>query len=645
MAAVSRDEPNAPVYLWINPKFRTPDELGENEEAEALLREADQIGAFNVGFEMAVTWGTHERKAASPFRQPPPIEAWRCSAAVARKAGLPSSLEKMAEALNLPVQKDNKGKALIRFFSIPRKDGKFNEPRDHPEKWRQFCEYCRTDVRVEKMGDHKLKAFELQGDALATFQFDLRMNARGIPVNLQALRNAKKIIDTVESEVTAEFQKLTGLNPTQREKIEAWLATQGCKMPNMQATTVEEAIESRRQTSAQPVALRALELYAKLSYAAVKKVETMLDWACPDARMRGVLKYHGANTGRWTAGGPQIQNAKNPTAEMYPITPYAYQAVIEGKNMEYVSLAFGEPYEVLASSIRHFVQWEGGELLDADYNAIEGRVACWISGQNDILKDWADDKDLYLRAVAFVYQEPEASLSKKDKRRSFGKVVELACQFGLGLEGFIRTCAKWSLPCTPQLAARAVYEYYRPTHKKIVARWYYLSDCVHEAFSFQGVKCGPFLVRTVAGIKYLLQTLPSGRSLAYPHIEINKREPTELEKAEMENGKKYPEKRFLEITYWGQLPMSTQWGRIKLHGSLLFQHEVQAIAADIMAHGAICAEKAGMPPFALIHDQGLSLRENGRTAEDYAKALGTLPPWAKGLPLKVEAKVANFYSK
>jgi hypothetical protein len=52
-----------------------------------------------------------------------------------------------------------------------------------------------------------------------------------------------------------------------------------------------------------------------------------------------------------------------------------------------------------------------------------------------------------------------------------------------------------------------------------------------------------------------------------------------------------------------------------------------------------------MRPFALIHDQGLAIRCDGKTAEEFAAALADVPAWAKGLPLKVEAKIVPFYSK
>ena len=91
--------------------------------------------------------------------------------------------------------------------------------------------------------------------------------------------------------------------------------------------------------------------------------------------------------------------------------------------------------------------------------------------------------------------------------------------------------------------------------------------------------------------------------------------------------------------------MSQQAGRIKLYGGKLAENASQAVAADVMSHGARVAEARGMLPFALIHDQGLAIRRDGKTAEEFAAALADVPVWAKGLPLKVEAKIAPFYSK
>ncbi len=84
---------------------------------------------------------------------------------------------------------------------------------------------------------------------------------------------------------------------------------------------------------------------------------------------------------------------------------------------------------------------------------------------------------------------------------------------------------------------------------------------------------------------------------------------------------------------------------MKIYGGKFAENETQATAADFMAHGAIIAEKRGMPPFMLVHDQGLALRNNGQSAHDFEMALADLPAWAKGFPMKVEAKITPYYKK
>jgi DNA polymerase len=234
---------------------------------------------------------------------------------------------------------------------------------------------------------------------------------------------------------------------------------------------------------------------------------------------------------------------------------------------------------------------------------------------------------------------------KYEEMRGFGKVVELAAAYGLGDDGFMRTCENWGIACDREKAHKAVHEYYRPTHQKVVAYWYFLDAQMREAINNPGVTYEPFVVRRIAGINFLFHGLPSGRQMAYPHPEINRRQPTLKEKEEMAAGKNYPESRFLEVTYWGQLPQSSLWGRVKMHGARNLENRCQGIAADFMAHGAIQAEAKDMPPFTLIHDQALAVRTHNHTAEEFAAALADLPRWANGMPLKVEAKIAPYYSK
>jgi len=600
----------AGVKLWINPELAAHDP-SENAEVVHVIANAQLIYAHNVGFEQPMFTAKGMREMTLHI----PLDKWRCTAAMARKAGLPSSLEKVAEALGLAQQKDRRGKALIRKFSLPKPDGTF-EKCDGPE-WEEFKEYCRQDVRVEKAVYKKLRNFELIDAPLATFQFDMRLNQRGIPVNVPALKHAKKLIDEAQESVTREFRELTGLNPTQREAVRQLVG-----LPDMQAETLESA------TVADPKTQRILDLYRRLSFAAAKKVDTMLDCACTDGRIRGGHLYYGAGTGRWSGRLVQPQNFKKTPGWMRKMTDQVYSAVQQGVSAEALTAVYGEPVELVSGIIRHFIHAPGHRMLDADYNAIEARMICWLAGEDKILDMWRNGRDLYRYMASLVYAVPEAQIQKGSEERDMGKRIELGCGYGMGAKKFFATCEQFGATCDMSLAERCV-EVYRSSHQKVVAYWYKLDDMCRRAIESPGVVCGPFVVRELAGMPYLLFRLRSGRSLAYPKPAI------ELEPGDDRT----------QITYWGQLPMSTQMGRIKLYGGKLAENETQATAADIMAHGALTAEKAGYEIFMLVHDQALALHEKEQTPDEFAACLATLPPWATGLPLKVEAASVPYYRK
>ena len=64
-----------------------------------------------------------------------------------------------------------------------------------------------------------------------------------------------------------------------------------------------------------PKVQRALELRQDGGQAAVKKINTLLQRAGADGRVRGALQFHKASTGRWAGEGFQPQNLKRPEVE------------------------------------------------------------------------------------------------------------------------------------------------------------------------------------------------------------------------------------------------------------------------------------------------------------------------------------------
>lgn len=343
-------------------------ELMDLEPYFAALRDpAVLVYAHNAMFESAICQALLQKTWGIPA---PDLNRFRCTMSLARRAALPSKLEKLAEVLNLGNQKDRRGKSLIKKFSMmqpPKKPTKkYPEglpsrrirPQDDLPAFAEFIEYCKQDVRAEQEVARKLKYFDEPINNI-NYTLDQRINARGVPVNLKALRHAQKLIDEETVLVSARFRELTGFEVTQNAVLLKWLNSfalvEGNPFPDLQAETVDAFLEDYEgipDADLHPVAL-ALRLKQSIAYASIKKVRTMLDCAGPhDNRIRGMLNHHGATTGRWTASLVQFQNMKRPTIKH---SEDAYREICDGVSRDMLECCYGSALEVISSCIRHFV--------------------------------------------------------------------------------------------------------------------------------------------------------------------------------------------------------------------------------------------------------------------------------------------------
>lgn len=343
------------------PQMDDIDELVFSEYLEALKDPSVLIYAHNAMFESAICQALLQKTWGIPA---PALDRFRCTMSLARRAALPGKLETLAETLGLTHKKDNRGKALIKRFSVlqpvKKPTKKYPEglpirrirPQDDPAAFAEFVEYCRQDVRVEQEVARKLAYFD-EPINNRNYTLDQKINARGVPVNLRALRHAQKLIDEETAIVSAKFRELTGFEVTQNAVLLKWCNDQGYAFENLQAETVDAFVDEHEDDYCPTDAVKALRLKQSIAYASIKKVRTMLDCAGPhDNRIRGMLNHHGATTGRWTASLVQFQNMKRPTIKH---SEDAYREICEGVSREMLECCYGPVLEVISSCIRHFV--------------------------------------------------------------------------------------------------------------------------------------------------------------------------------------------------------------------------------------------------------------------------------------------------
>jgi len=440
------------------------DSVNGGDEAVEMFRDASDPGntiyAHNAQFEAAVC----KYKCLETFGfEAPPLENWRCTAAMARRAAIPASLAQAGAFLGIKQAKDSSGTSLIRKFSIPRKPSAKDpstrtRPGDDPEAFASFCSYCVQDVLAEQDVHKALAHFELTGSVLASFHFDMRMNDRGVPVNVAALVHTQALIEDYTERLTMQFRAITGLNPTQRAKVMIWMAERGYVATDMTSDSVDAALDSLTSTLT-PEAFEALEIRSKISYAAVKKVATMIGAACPDQTVKGSLMWSGAErTHRWAGRIIQPQNFRRPSPGID--SGKAYKMLCDGAGIDEIETEIGSGFlEIVASSIRHFIDWPQGDLLQADFSAVEARGAPWLVGGQPKLDMFRAGAPIYETMAAKIFGVPLGQVISENKagdssKRFVGKQAELGCAYNMGPGKFRGTCEGFKFVPTKEMTAK-----------------------------------------------------------------------------------------------------------------------------------------------------------------------------------------------
>lgn len=553
-----------PVMRWRPPQ-PCPPEIVAHVEAGGM------ISAHNAAFERLL-W----QKILTPRYGWPETktEQFRCTAATAAAMALPRDLEGLGAALGLEVQKDKEGKALIRFFSIPRRPKKgedpagiyFHEPADYPEKFERFHDYCDVDVITEAEADGRM--VPLSDAEQNLYVLSERINDRGIRVDVRSAVAALNLAEKAKKLLDRKMRLATGgyvpscSNPG---KLVEWVQEQGVEMSSAAKADVEELLT----IDDLPANVReAIELRQEAAKTSVTKLKAMLNRASADGRVRGTFMYHGASTGRWTSMGVNFANLprnRRIYESMAPNVEDLFQAFRQ-EDPDLLPFLYGpelgRPLHLISDAIRGFI-WAapGHELVQADYSGIEGAVAAWLADEKwkvkamfDIIAD-PSIPDMYRQTAAGIMNSTTDIITKKHPlRQSVGKTSELALGFGGGVSAFY-TMAKgygvnldelyepvWKI-AEEGVREKAVKRYakelksgksrtdvlsreawiaceiikvgWRATNPAIAAAWKACEAAIREAVQEPGNITAALKLSDVVKMGFLWCLLPSGRCLAY----------------------------------------------------------------------------------------------------------------------------------
>jgi len=577
--------------------------------------------AFNANFER-VCIAKHFDIDADPAQ-------WKCSSVHALTLGLPRHLGGVAKAMNLDVEKDTKGKNLIKYFSVPCKPTKANGqrtrnyPHHDPEKWQQFIEYCRQDVVVEREIRKKLSKFPVIPEEEKLWQVDQRINDRGVKLDLQLVEKAIECDAQYQKRLMEEAKELTGLsNPNSVAQLKTWLKEQtGEEVKSLNKQTVPDLIDKAENDDVK----RVLELRQEMARTSVKKYLTMDRAVCSDERVRGLLQFYGANrTGRWAGRLVQVQNLRS---NKLPDLDLARELLKAGE-FDDLELLFGDVPDVLSQLIRTaFVASNEGRFLVSDFSAIEARVIAWLANEKWRLDVFNSHGKIYEASASAMFNVPVDEIHKGSPLRQKGKIAELALGYQ-GAVGALLTMGALDMGLEEDELPGLV-KTWRQANQKIVRFWY---DAEAAAIKAVKEKRKVVLQRGLAFIYEsgtLFIKLPSGRRLAYVRPKIEEDDRFDKDK----------------LTYEGTGDQG-KWTRIDTYGGKLVENIVQAVARDCLAVSLMRLEEAGYKTVMHVHDEAvIDAGKNEGSVKDVASVMEQPIKWAKGLPLNADAFETPYYVK
>lgn len=629
---------NCDILLWayaFNAEPVQVIDLAQGETVPDRVLQALQDGttwlaAYNAAFERNVIRYWLARNY--PTIAPPKTKQWFCTMVQSFRLGLPGGLDNLGKAFHLSADKQKMavGKRLIQYFSKPCKATKSNGgrtrnlPKHNMEKWNLFKEYCKRDVESERALRWRMQRYLPTVGEQNLWVLDQQINDTGVLVDTELVANAIKLDAEIKEKVLEKAKALTGIeNPNSNAQLLEWFEqSEGYKIDTLDKAKRAELLAGNDINGETRKMLEYKNLLGKTS---VKKYEAMQNMLCRDNRVHGMLQFYGAQrTGRWAGRGVQLHNL--PQNHLDDLDE-ARQLVKAG-DLETLEVFYDNPSDVLSQLIRTaFIAGKGKRFIVADFSAIEARVIAWIADEDWRIQTFAKGGDIYCASASQMFHVPVVKHGVNGHLRAKGKIAELACGYGGGVNA-LRAFGADKMGMTESEMQETI-AMWRERSPHICQLWRDLETCAKKAIKMKtrvNYKKG---IDFYSNGFYLFMCLPSNRFITYVRPKVEQEE----------------EFNRVTLTYEGVTPAGN-WGRVHTWGGKLTENLVQAVARDCLALAMTRLNAAGYKIVMHVHDEVILEMLYGKgSLEEATGIMGKAIPWAPGLLLRADGYETEYYKK
>ena len=582
--------------------------------------------AHNAGFEQAM-WKFHTVPMGYPELPP---ERWHDTMAVAGYKGLPLGLDALVTALELPAKKDMDGHRHMLVMCKPDRYDGWSQHNDF--NLQRLYDYCDDDVEAQYGAYIATKG--LGPAERETWVCDQIVNQRGIKIDTEFVDACMDVLEQVRVPMVERFRELTGLKPTQREKILNWVNEQGVPLGDMCKATLDAILDPDDEFGiedfSEPLPYhvhQVLELRRSLASSSVAKLKRMLECAGADGRVRYATQYHGARTGRDAGRLIQVQNyPRGEIGDRQGLTADILADAILTRNVDHIREIWGpDIFSAIISSLRSCIVPEDGKILVAgDYAAVEARNLLSMAGQHDRVEQMHAGLDVYSETASLIFKRPiNRKLPGDHKEGQIGKNTFLGSGYGLGPVGFR---ARFAPNESIDLAMMAINTYRKEVAPLVPKFWYGLWEA-----SVQAVWCD--------------------HAKTYSYVGIEFRKENDFLTMRLPNGKKIWYHRPRKATTWDpQGNERPSWTFMSYQGKKFRRHQawhgmvtadcIQGSARELIMGAMKRAFKEGLNVIFKVHDE-LVFEEKDRPdiVQVVKQIMEDVEPWALERRFKVKAEV------